>query len=127
MAKAVIREKEKKVFVCSFYNTDFISKAKELKGRWDGKYWIFKNISIEEIEKIVLNIYHLSRNEIRVVTEKEEQYNKQMVELYKKDIKEAIEKDIEWMADNKPFIIWRRKREWMLENRREWCIENNIY
>lgn len=49
--------KDNKIFVKSPYNEDFVRRARNLSGRWDGRYWVFPKAVESELKKALLRIY----------------------------------------------------------------------
>lgn len=49
--------KDDKVFTTSYYNSDFVSKARGLQGKWDSGKWVFPISIIEHVKKAMLDCY----------------------------------------------------------------------
>ncbi len=54
--------------VKSPYNSKFISRAKNLGGKWESPYWVFPTSNEEAIRKLLMEIYWEDGNDVNMVT-----------------------------------------------------------
>ena len=52
----ILRE-DGKIKVQSEFNRDFISKAKQIQGKWDAPYWVFPEKVADRLDKILMDVY----------------------------------------------------------------------
>lgn len=52
-----LKVKDGKVYTTSYYNSDFVGKARGLQGKWDSGQWVFPEAILEHVKNAMLDCY----------------------------------------------------------------------